>query len=332
MMAERLRILIVEDDVDMVRLLQALLVQNDFGPSEHVSTGREAIDVADRFDLILLDHNLPDMTGVEAVHSLRAHANPPSVVVITAHGSEALAAIALRRGADDYLIKDASLPELLPQVLERVQRERALRAALTEARDELVKAERLAAIGEMTVTLHHEINNPLMAASAEVELLLARKEGFDPGQTAGLESIRTALHRIRDIVREVGMLREARTIDYPGNVRMIALADRGTALLYLPDDDLARITSSLLRAAGYKVQRCRTPDELRSDSAGLAVRLVAFAATRDAPTGGLSLDEDRRFRALAFVRDDETARRAAQSDLVVRVPFDPATLAEELAS
>ena len=126
--------------------------------------------------------------------AIRARPHPPAVVMITAHGNESLAATALRRGADDYLAKDASLAEMLPQVLERVRRARELRKALAASERDLLRAERLAAIGEMTVTLHHEINNPLMSAFADVELLLAdpampeskRREGLagDPDRPA----------------------------------------------------------------------------------------------------------------------------------------------------
>ena len=94
-------------------------------------------------------------------------------MLITAHGNESLAAGALRLGADDYLAKDQSMLEMLPEILERVPRSRELRKALVAAERDLVRAERLAAIGEMTVALHHEINNPLKPASTDVELLLA---------------------------------------------------------------------------------------------------------------------------------------------------------------
>ena len=106
-----------------------------------------------------------------------------------------------------------------------MRRERELRGALAAAQAELLQAERLAAIGEMTVTLHHEINNPLMAASAEVELLLARGDGLSDDQKAALGEIRVALDRIRDIVRKIGNLREAKTTPYSGELKMIDLSE-----------------------------------------------------------------------------------------------------------
>jgi signal transduction histidine kinase len=181
-------------------------------------------------------------------------------------------ASALRRGADDYLAKDAAFTELLPQILERVRRTRELKKALAAAEEELVRAERLAAVGEMTVTLHHEINNPLMAAFADVELLLADPGAPPEALRQGLEDIRQALRRIRDIVQRIGQLREVRSKEYLRGVRMVDLermerevsvVQRGTALLHVPDEDLSRIISLLLRAAGFRVERCHSVGELQ---------------------------------------------------------------------
>ena len=110
-MAERsaLRILVVDDDPAMVRLAAAALTAHGFTDLEHVATGREALLAAARADVLLLDQNLPDLSGREVLLALRAWPDPPSVVMVTAHGSETFAADALRAGAEDYLVKDASL-------------------------------------------------------------------------------------------------------------------------------------------------------------------------------------------------------------------------------
>ncbi|HRZ09112.1 MAG TPA: response regulator, partial [Gemmatimonadales bacterium] len=110
-MAERsaLRILVVDDDPAMVRLAAAALTAHGFTDLEHVATGRDALLAAARADVLLLDQNLPDLAGREVLLALRAWPEPPSVVMVTAHGSETFAADALRAGAEDYLVKDASL-------------------------------------------------------------------------------------------------------------------------------------------------------------------------------------------------------------------------------
>jgi CheY-like chemotaxis protein len=160
-------------------------------PVEHAADGREALERLDGVAVVLLDRQLPDATGMEVLDAIRARPHPPAVVMITAHGSEALAAAALRQGADDYLVKDVSLGRMLPQVLERVRRSRELRKALAAAQRDLLRAERLAAVGEMTVTLHHEINNPLMSAFADVELLLADPALAEDRRREGLLGIQT---------------------------------------------------------------------------------------------------------------------------------------------
>ena len=339
-MPEAMRILIVDDDADMARLLRGLVSSQGYGRVEHVITGGEALAIADRFDVILLDHQLPDVSGVEVVEEIRARPEPPSVIIVTGHGTESLAAAALRRGADDYLVKDAALPHLLPEVLERVRRQRALRAALRTAQDELLRAERLAAIGEMTVTLHHEINNPLMAASAELDLLLSRRDSLSEEQVAGLEAARDALGRIADIVRRIGTLRDARTAPYPGDRRMIDISEGmetdgpahfvGTAVMYVPDDDLARVTGLLLGRAGFRVTRSLSVDDLAGAVATAGVKIVLFSVTRESPTAGLGLEGKRSWRAIGMAADDEAARRAEGCDLMVRVPFDPAVLLGDL--
>ena len=135
-----------------------------------------------------------------------------------------------------------------------------------------MRAERLAAIGEMTVTLHHELNNPLMGALAEVELLLARP-GQDAELTAAMEVVRTALLRMREIVKQAGDLQRADSTDYLSGLPMISLATteaprpvaRGRAVLCAPDQELARATALLLRHAGFNVERASTIPEAEEE-------------------------------------------------------------------
>ena len=268
---------------------------------------------------------------------------PPAVILITAHGNESLAATALRRGADDYLAKDVSLTELLPQVLERVRRTRELRKALVAAERDLVRAERFAAIGEMTVTLHHEINNPLMAAFTHVELLLA-DPSMDARGAPGDHSPASGRRCTgsRDIVRRIGDLREVRTKSYATGVQMVDLADagpasalhRGLALVLVTDEDLARIVSLLLRHAGFEVVRAGDGRDLVRRAAGGKASLVVAQGGTDAagahPLGGFAPPADRSYRVVALVSGDGTGAVAAGADHVVELPFDPGAFTAEV--
>jgi DNA-binding response OmpR family regulator len=335
------RILLVDDDPAIARLIQHILGTHGLSPAAEVTTGREALASLEDVDVVLLDHQLPDTSGIEVLEAIKARPEPPAVILITAHGNESLAATALRRGADDYLAKDTALGELLPEILERVRRNRELRKALAAAEQELVRTERMAAIGEMTVTLHHEINNPLMAAFTDVELLLGALNASSEVRRQGLEAIREALRRIRDIVQRIGDLREARSKDYLRGVRMLDLergeaelpaVNRGAALLHLPDEDLARIVSLLLKNAGFQVQRVRTVAELEAAAQSIGVSLVvAGGPTPGAPgLGGFVPHADRDYVVVALVSGEAAGALAAGADHVVRLPFDPRTFTADL--
>lgn len=338
-----LRVLIVDDDPAIVRLLTLALAGQGFPMVRAVDTGQAGLVGAAEADVIVLDHQLPDLNGLDVLNTLRAKSARPAVVLVTAHGNESLAAQALRLGADDYLIKDASLAELIPQVLERVRRSLALRDALAAAERDLVRAERQAAIGELTVTLHHEINNPLMAASAETELLLRTAGNLTPANREALETIKGSLDRIRDTIRRAGDLRDAKKAEYlAGRIMMIDLdrpetpiaIQHGEALLFIPEEDIARVVSLLLRHAGFAVERVHAGEQLEARANRIGIRIVVISggptAAGVAPLAGFRPEPGHRYTLVALVHDDGGAARAAGADHVVRLPFDPGAFVDEL--
>jgi DNA-binding response OmpR family regulator len=333
---------LVDDDPMMVRLIRKILADNGVTTIAHATSGREALESLEGVDVVILDHQLPDTSGLEVLEAIRARPHPPAVVLVTAHGNESLAAAALRQGADDYLAKDVSLNQLLPQVLERVRRMRELRKALVAAEQDLVRAERLAAIGEMTVTLHHEINNPLMAAFAHVDLLLADPAMDEGARRETLASIRDALHRIRDIVRRIGDLREIRTKSYATGAPMVDLGDagaasgigRGQALLLVTEEHLARVVSLLLRHAGFEVARADDAAHLTQLATAGRPRLVVAQGGTDAAgaqaLSGFVPPAERGYRVVALVSGTGAGALAAGADRVVELPFDPAAVTAHL--
>ncbi len=338
------RILLIDDDPAIVRLITLVVEEAGFGTVARAENGHDALGALEGIDIVLLDHQLPDVEGLDLLDAIRARPNPPGVVLITAHGNESLAAAALRRGADDYLAKDASLKDLLPQIVERVRRNRELRKALVAAERDLVRAERLGAIGEMTVTLHHEINNPLMAATADVDLLLMATSMGDDERRDSLLAIRDSLRRIRDIVRRIGELREVETKTYLPGVRMVHLAaggaaapaaGRGSAFLLIPEEDLGRIVALLLREAGFVVTRCPTLGDLEAAAARPDARLIVVLGGSGAagahPLAGFSPASQRDYRVVALVAGGVPGpAQAAGADAVLQLPFDPHHFTREM--
>jgi DNA-binding response OmpR family regulator len=335
------RILIADDDPAIVRLMSTALTRKGFPPPLEVSTGQAAVSSAGQADILLLDYQLPDLSGMEVLEQLQHHPNPPSVVLVTAHGGEQVAAGALRLGAEDYLTKDGSLVELLPEVVERVRRTRALQVALAEAERELMLAARREAIVEMTVTLHHEINNPLMTAFAELSILLD-DEHLSPHHRPGVEETKAALERVRDIMRRAGDLQSAQAVEYVDGITMTDLSAlpepapaNGLALMCLESPSLARVTELLLRRAGYTVERAESLERFkqRGGTEDVAVVVVAGAATDDAHTlGGFHPAEGRGYRVVVLTPDDGALARDAGADAVFSLPFDPAVFMRELTA
>jgi DNA-binding response OmpR family regulator len=122
------RILLVEDDEGIARPLASALEGAGYQVT-HVTTGRAALDVAARHDVVVLDLGLPDLDGVEVCRRLRREtARDVPVLVLTARSSETDIVVALDAGADDYLTKPFRLAELqarLRALLRRADRDAA---------------------------------------------------------------------------------------------------------------------------------------------------------------------------------------------------------------
>src|SRR5690554_143185 len=117
---ERERILIVEDDPQLARALEAELLR--VYDAVVVATGREALTRAETeaFDLILLDLGLPDMDGLDVAAELKD--NPASILMLTARADVRSRVAGLYIGADDYLAKPFDMQELLARVYAQMRR------------------------------------------------------------------------------------------------------------------------------------------------------------------------------------------------------------------
>ena len=102
------KILIVEDEENLNRILQDYLRHNGYDPLSAV-TGSEGLGIWHQHspEMILLDLNLPDMDGLDFLREVRKKAQLP-VIIITARVDEIDRLIGLEMGADDYIIKPFS--------------------------------------------------------------------------------------------------------------------------------------------------------------------------------------------------------------------------------
>ncbi len=109
-------VLIVDDEVQIRRLLRVCLEANGYGVRE-ATTGQAGITEAAQHppDLVLLDLGLPDMDGVAVLKRLREWSRVP-VVVLSVRDREEDKVTALDNGADDYVTKPFSTSELLARL------------------------------------------------------------------------------------------------------------------------------------------------------------------------------------------------------------------------
>ena len=119
-------ILIVDDDLEIRRLLADYLARNGFAALA-ARDGREMWQMLERHvvDLVVLDLMLPDTDGLTLCRDLRAKGNLP-VLRLTARGEETDRIVGIEMGADDYLVKPFNPRELLARIKSILRRTRSL--------------------------------------------------------------------------------------------------------------------------------------------------------------------------------------------------------------
>ncbi|HSY65778.1 MAG TPA: response regulator transcription factor, partial [Terriglobales bacterium] len=115
-------VLVVDDEPQIRRVLRATLSSNGYEVVE-AKSGQEAIEmvVAERPDLILLDVNMPGMSGLEACTKIRMSFDGP-IMMVTVRNAERDKIAALDAGADDYVVKPFAIGELLARIRAALRR------------------------------------------------------------------------------------------------------------------------------------------------------------------------------------------------------------------
>jgi DNA-binding response OmpR family regulator len=162
-------ILIVDDSLEIRRLLE----QDVFPPlgfkAFSAADGQEGLELADRCrpDLILLDMNMPRLSGLGMLAELRRKRNSAPAILMTAFGSERVAIEAFRLGVRDYVVKPFT-PEEILQAVDRALNETRLAKAQEELNRNLMTAE---IVRVTVVTLSHYLNNHLTTLKGGLTLL-----------------------------------------------------------------------------------------------------------------------------------------------------------------
>jgi PAS domain S-box-containing protein len=142
--SEPIRILYIEDDPGLARLVQKRLGRVGY-TVDIASDGEEGIAKyhADSYDVVFVDQSLPVYEGLEVIRILGSQGPLPPTIMITGTGDERVAVEAMKLGAGDYIVKDVEggYLDLLPSVIEKVLDQRRAAEEKQQAEEALQESE-----------------------------------------------------------------------------------------------------------------------------------------------------------------------------------------------
>ena len=290
------RVLVVDDQDVICEVLRALLRREGFDV-ETCADGKSALAKlrASAYDVVLLDKNLPDLSGLEVLAEARKLRPDLEIIMITGYASLDSALSALRRGAYDYLVKPfADLGEVSEKVRRAAEKVHLLRenqrltadlrarnqllettvAELRQTRQQAIAAARLATLGDVAGRLGHELKHPLASLSARLQLLRADA----PTHTSAIDTALGDLTRLDQLLAEF--------LDY---ARPRPLAPTPTDLAVLVREVVQELSPlAQTRGARFELALPDHTEPLDADTARLreVVRNLLRNAIEAMPQGG----------------------------------------------
>jgi two-component system KDP operon response regulator KdpE len=144
--SKKFSVLVVDDEPALRKVIRTSLAASGFAVEE-AGTGHDAVAAMTQkqFDLVLLDVNMPGISGVEACRQIRALAPRAGIVMVTVRDAEEDKVRALEAGADDYVTKPFRFRELVARlgaVLRRTQTVRDPESGVLQAGDLTLELDR----------------------------------------------------------------------------------------------------------------------------------------------------------------------------------------------
>src|SRR6185295_16619798 len=250
-----MRVLLIEDNEDDAYLIREMLMEKeDTGVLlvwvDRLGSGLTRL-AENTSDLVLLDLSLPDSHGLETLELVQGCARDVPIVVLTGLDDEVMAHQAVRKGAQDYLVKGQLGGTLLARAaryaVERKQSERALRES--EAR--LRQSQKMEGIGQLAGGIAHDFNNLLTVINSYSDMLLGEVGVEHSFVRNGLDQIKEAGHRAASLTRQLlaftrQQVLEPKILDLNESVSTMAkllrrLIGENIALVLYPHPALGRV-------------------------------------------------------------------------------------------
>lgn len=192
------KLLIVDDDPVSGKMLEMQLEKKGLEITRLTdgNTCLQVLSEKNEFDLILLDIMLPEINGIEVLEEIRKNKNAselPVIMVTTAKSEDSDIIEALKKGANDYLVKPVNIEIALARIRTQIKVKNLFQERLS-----LKKA---STISSMIGTLNHEINNPLAIAVGNISVL--QKLMKDDPNLPKIDKVSTALDRVTELVKKM---------------------------------------------------------------------------------------------------------------------------------
>jgi two-component system, cell cycle sensor histidine kinase and response regulator CckA len=230
-MTKPLRAIFVEDSEDESALLARELRKGDFDlHSQRVDTAeglRSALQ-QEEWDLVVSDHSMPGFSGLEALEIVRARKDDLPFIFVSGTMDEETAVLALRQGAQDYLIK-GHMQRFLPAV-EREMRESADRRDRKRLEQQVAQLQKFEAIGRLAGGIAHDFNNLLGAILGWAEMGL---EDTQAGSRARqrFQKITEQAHRAAKLTAQI-LAFARRQVLQPRKLNLNSAVEDVTSLLH----------------------------------------------------------------------------------------------------
>jgi len=283
-MSKPLRAIFVEDSEDDCALLERELRKGGFTlqPLRVCTAAALESALADGdWDLVVSDHSMPGFTGLQALDIVRARNSDLPFIFVSGTMDEATAVSALRRGAQDYLVK-GHLQRFLPAV-EREIRETEQRLARRRLEQHVGALQKFEAIGRLAGGIAHDFNNILGAILGWAEMGL---EDTQAGSRARdrFQKISDQAHRATKLTAQI-LAFARRQVLQPRKINLNSSVDDVTSLLHKLIGD--RVEIRVLRESALRMV---TADPSQIEQILMNLSLNA----RDAmPEGGILVIETR---------------------------------------
>ena len=311
---DRLRVLLIEDNPGDARLLRELL--NESGPSSvevreaaTLESGFEMLG-REKYDVILLDLSLPGYSGLESLKALRKEGRDVPILILTGTDDIDLALIAVREGAQDYLVKGGILGSVLVRAMRYAVERRRAEGEIKRLSYEIMRIQeeernRLSreihdVIGQALVALKFQVQNATSEPSSP-EKLQDNRTGIIAYINEILKQARELSHSLSPIaLRRLGLNRaiQEMTSSLAGAHHMEIVTDVDHLEHFFPDNwdiNIYRLVQEAVLNALKHAGASRVEVFARKTKERLIVRIrddgVGVNRSREAKSSGTGTDD-----------------------------------------